>query len=159
MKFLLLILLSIFVINCKSRSSSSLSGKNGTGGGAIYCPNGIKNLVVGPYAIFLDLADAVFLKENSESKYFKGYKFEPVKEKIPDTYKGRFSYLNIAQYYVDFLKDCDWDLQHPPKTWKKRLCESVSHEYECLVPQMPNSMNADYKSWEIRFEKYLHYLN
>ena len=67
--------------------------------------------------------------------------------------------FDTREEYLDFLKSCDWDLKNPPKTRKNWLCNSISHEYECIVPHMPNGMNADYDSWKIRLEKYLKFLN
>lgn len=67
--------------------------------------------------------------------------------------------FDTREEYLEFLTACDRDLQRPPKTRKKRLCDSVSHQYESIVLHMPNGMNADYDSWKIWFEKYLPYLH
>ncbi len=67
--------------------------------------------------------------------------------------------FDTQEEYYDFLKNCNWDLLSPPKTRKKRLCDSVSQHYECIIPHMPNWLNADYESRKIRFEKHFQYLN
>ncbi len=72
---------------------------------------------------------------------------------------GGWEVFDTKDEYYNFLKNCDRDLQNPKKNRKNRLCDSVSLEFKCIVPQMPNWMNADYMSRKIRFEKYFKYLN
>jgi uncharacterized protein len=44
------------------------------------------------------------------------------------------------------------------KKWRENIKEVLSTTHECLLPRMPNAMQADYTAWSIWFEKIIPYL-
>lgn len=59
--------------------------------------------------------------------------------------------------YVEFLKSAQIDLEQK-KSWRSTLPEALGEEFEVILPQMPNKLNAKYHEWKIWFEKYFPFL-
>lgn len=58
--------------------------------------------------------------------------------------------------YINFLKTKEVTLDKLlKKDWKTSLQEKLGGEYQVVAPQMPNSQNARYLEWQIRFERIL----
>jgi predicted alpha/beta hydrolase family esterase len=70
---------------------------------------------------------------------------------------GGQTYNSYDQYLSD-LKTFVVDPYTLKKKWRMTLGETLGGEYEVLVPEMPNKMNAKYREWEIWFEKYAPFL-
>lgn len=59
--------------------------------------------------------------------------------------------------------DCLKSLTYDPyiieqKKWREGIKDQLIETHECIMPRMPNAMNADYRAWSIWFEKIIPYL-
>lgn len=71
---------------------------------------------------------------------------------------GGDSFDSDVEFY-DFLKSLIYD-PYPveQKKWRDGIKEALIETHECIMPRMPNAMNADYIAWSIWFEKLIPYL-
>ncbi len=72
---------------------------------------------------------------------------------------GGDSYATYEEFISNFSKivvSLEWMNFND---WKKNLQKVLGHEYEVLLPRMPNPQNAKYREWKIYFEKLLPQLN
>jgi hypothetical protein len=60
--------------------------------------------------------------------------------------------------YIEDLKTFTVDPFLEKKRWRVTLKEVLGTEYEVLLPEMPNKMNAKYLEWEIWFDKHVPFL-
>lgn len=67
--------------------------------------------------------------------------------------------FDTQEKYFTFLEWYEVDPYKVKKSWRDRLIFWLHNQVECFMPQMPNKRNADYRSWKIRFEKYLPYID
>lgn len=70
--------------------------------------------------------------------------------------------FNTYEEYLKFLKDwqIDFEEYRAGKTdWKRGLAEKLGPDFEIIMPDMPNKINAKYSEWKIWFEKFVPYLN
>jgi pimeloyl-ACP methyl ester carboxylesterase len=71
---------------------------------------------------------------------------------------GGDSFDNPEEFH-DFVRSLTYDpyaIEH--SKWRDQIKETLIHTHECLMPRMPNAMNADYTAWSIWFEKLFPYL-
>lgn len=62
--------------------------------------------------------------------------------------------------YIVFLKTKEVTLERLlRKDWKNSLQGDLGDTYQVIAPQMPNSQNARYLEWKIRFERIIPLLN
>jgi len=69
-----------------------------------------------------------------------------------DTYEEYFSFLENLEF--DFER-----IRLKEKSWKKTLGEKLGEEFEVILPEMPNPLNAKYVEWKIMFDKLAPFLN
>lgn len=62
--------------------------------------------------------------------------------------------------YYSFLASRDYDPFAPAwdKNWSDNLQNDLGDEFECIKIPMPNKWFADYKAWEIVFEKFFPFM-
>ncbi len=72
---------------------------------------------------------------------------------------GGDSFDTTIEFY-NFLKSLTYDL-YPveQKKWRDEIKDALIETHECIMPRMPNAMNADYKAWSIWFEKVIPFLH
>ncbi len=68
-----------------------------------------------------------------------------------ETYKEYLSFLK--NWKIDFTR-----YQSPKNDWKRNLGRAMRKNYEVILPDMPNKINAKYSEWKIWFEKFLPYI-
>lgn len=62
--------------------------------------------------------------------------------------------FDTYEEYISFLKTKEVTLEKLlRKDWKTSLQDKLGDEYQVIAPQMPNSQNARYLEWKIRFER------
>jgi uncharacterized protein len=72
---------------------------------------------------------------------------------------GGDSFDTNDQFY-DFLKSLDYNpFAVEQQKWRDNIKEALVETHECIMPRMPNALNADYVAWSIWFEKLLPYLH
>jgi len=72
--------------------------------------------------------------------------------------KGWETKENYKDFY-DFLENQDFEpYKEIKKRWNRNLWETLWDDYEVLEVPIPNRYFADYKAWEIMFEKVLPFL-
>lgn len=67
----------------------------------------------------------------------------------------------VYEHYDAFVKDMSTFVVDPfpeKKKWRTTLKESLGEDFEVMLPEMPNKMNAHYSEWKIWFEKYVPFL-
>ena len=71
---------------------------------------------------------------------------------------GGDSFLTYEEY-LDNLKSSpvDYERLKPSKGWKDTVAEQIT-DADILLPEMPNSANAQFEEWKIMFEKILPFL-
>ena len=71
---------------------------------------------------------------------------------------GGDSFLTYEEY-LDRLKNSplDYERLKPGKDWKDTVAEQIT-DADVLLPEMPNSANAQFEEWKIIFEKILPFL-
>ncbi|MDP1706880.1 MAG: alpha/beta fold hydrolase [bacterium] len=60
--------------------------------------------------------------------------------------------------YLKFLKDWPVDLNRyrlGKIEWKKNLHKTLGEDYDIILPEMPNRINAKYSEWQIWFDKFV----
>ena len=60
--------------------------------------------------------------------------------------------------YIAFLKAFRIDIKRyasGKKEWKEKLGKIMGKNYEVVIPEMPNRMNARYGEWKMWFEKFV----
>ncbi|MDP2705651.1 MAG: alpha/beta hydrolase [bacterium] len=60
--------------------------------------------------------------------------------------------------YLKFLKDWQIDLDRyrlGKIEWKKNLHKILGDDYDVILPEMPNRINAKYAEWQIWFDKFV----
>ncbi|MFA5249109.1 MAG: alpha/beta hydrolase [Candidatus Paceibacterota bacterium] len=70
--------------------------------------------------------------------------------------------FDTYEEYVECLKGYKIgleDIRNKKNRWKKNLGEDLGNDFEVILPQMPNEMNAKYAEWKIWFEKFSPLLN
>ena len=61
--------------------------------------------------------------------------------------------------WMEFLRTLEVDpFEESSQRWKHFLAQDLGEEWQVLMPEMPNKLNAKYAEWEIWFEKYIPYL-
>jgi len=68
--------------------------------------------------------------------------------------------FDTYEEYLAFLKSREIDFERyriHRKDWKATLDEKLGNEFEIILPDMPNKMNAKYLEWKIWFEKFIPY--
>jgi predicted alpha/beta hydrolase family esterase len=71
---------------------------------------------------------------------------------------GGNSFDNITEFYED-LRQREFDpYQSERKKWRDAIKDALIETHECIMPRMPNAMNADYEAWSIWLEKLIPYL-
>lgn len=69
--------------------------------------------------------------------------------------------FNTYEEYFSFLKDFEIDFERikfREKSWKKKLPEELGSDFEAILPEMPNALNAKYAEWKIMFDKFIPFL-
>ncbi len=62
--------------------------------------------------------------------------------------------FNTYEEYLEDLKSVTLNLERlRSRGWKSSFQEKLGDEYDVLIPDMPNKMNAKYLEWKIWFEK------
>lgn len=61
--------------------------------------------------------------------------------------------------FCESLAKKKYDPFEDKRDWKDRLIIQAKDTHQCINPMMPNSRNAIYRAWRIRFEKIFSYLN
>lgn len=70
--------------------------------------------------------------------------------------------FNTYEEYLKFLKDWQIDFENyrtRKSDWKKGLAEKLGSDFEVIMLNMPNKMNAKYFEWKIWFEKFILHFN
>ena len=70
--------------------------------------------------------------------------------------------FDTYEEYLSFLKNFEIDLgmlKLREKSWKKTLAEELGGDFEVILPEMPNTLNAKYAEWKIMFDKFTPFLN
>lgn len=70
--------------------------------------------------------------------------------------------FNTYEEYLKFLKDWQIDFEdyrNGKSGWKKTLGERLGFDFEVIMLNMPNKINAKYLEWKIWFEKFIPHLN
>ena len=70
--------------------------------------------------------------------------------------------FNTYEEYLSFLQNFEIDLERMKlreKSWKKTLGENLGGDFEVILPEMPNALNAKYAEWKIMFDKFIPFLN
>ena len=67
------------------------------------------------------------------------------------TRKAYFGFLKALR--IDFKRYLSAKI-----SWKKRLGKALGRNYEVILPDMPNKMNAKYAEWKIWFKKFIPHL-
>lgn len=67
--------------------------------------------------------------------------------------------FDTDEEFYDFLKSLNYnpDAQEQKK-WRDGIKEALTETHECIMPRMPNAMNANYTAWCIWFEKVIPFL-
>jgi len=68
--------------------------------------------------------------------------------------------FDTYEEYLKFLKDWRIDFEeyrNPESGWKKNLAKDLGPDFEVIMPNMPNEINAKYLEWKIWFEKFIPY--
>jgi len=62
--------------------------------------------------------------------------------------------------YMDFLRNFEIDISYytTKKSWKVWLRDALGEDYEVILPEMPNAINAQYEEWKLWFEKLFSFL-
>lgn len=66
--------------------------------------------------------------------------------------------FDTYEEYLKFLKDWEIDFEEyrsGKSGWKKTLGERLGKDFEVIMPNMPNSLNAKYAEWKIWFDKFI----
>ncbi|MFA5742754.1 MAG: alpha/beta hydrolase [Candidatus Paceibacterota bacterium] len=69
-----------------------------------------------------------------------------------DTYEEYFSFLKNLE--IDFER-----IRLREKGWKKTLGEKLGENFEVILPEMPNALNAKHAEWKIMLDKFIPFLN
>jgi len=67
-----------------------------------------------------------------------------------DTYEEYIAFLR--GYQIDFER-----YRNHTKDWETTLNDELGEEFEVILPDMPNKINAKYLEWKIWFEKFIPY--
>lgn len=70
--------------------------------------------------------------------------------------------FNTYEEYIAFLKEWQLDFEKyrtHKKDWKANLADKLGEEFEVILPDMPNKINAKFAEWKIWFEKFIPFLN
>jgi len=70
--------------------------------------------------------------------------------------------FDTYEEFLDFLKNrkIDFDEYRTKKDgWKRNLGEELGSDFEIIMPDMPNKINAKYSEWLMWFEKFLPHFN
>ena len=70
--------------------------------------------------------------------------------------------FDTYEEYLSFLKSFEIDFERyrvGKMDWKRTLGGALGADYEVILPDMPNKINAKYAEWKIWFEKFIPYLN
>lgn len=70
--------------------------------------------------------------------------------------------FDTQEEYLEFLKG--WqiifeDYRTEKRDWKKGLAEKLGPDFETIMPNMPNKINAKYFEWKIWFKKFIPHFN
>lgn len=71
------------------------------------------------------------------------------------------STFDSYNHFIDFLKSIEIDFSRylgERKYWKSHLREELKNEFEVVMMEMPNKMNAHYAEWKIWFDKIVPHL-
>jgi len=61
--------------------------------------------------------------------------------------------------YLEFLRNHDINFAKMTRAgWKENLRSDLGEDFEVILPQMPNKVNARYEEWKIMFEKLIPFL-
>jgi hypothetical protein len=69
--------------------------------------------------------------------------------------------FDTYEEYLSFLKNFEIDferIKNREKNWKKTLPEELGSDFEVILPEMPNALNAKYAEWKITFDKFIPFL-
>ncbi|MFA5386874.1 MAG: alpha/beta hydrolase [Candidatus Paceibacterota bacterium] len=69
--------------------------------------------------------------------------------------------FDTYEEYLSFLKNLEIDFERiksKEKSWKKNLGKKLGNDFEVILPEMPNALNAKYIEWEIMFGKLIPFL-
>ncbi len=72
---------------------------------------------------------------------------------------GGDSFDTTAEFY-EFVRSLKYDPYDATeqKKWRDGIKEALVETHECIMPRMPNALNADFLAWSIWFEKIVPYL-
>lgn len=71
---------------------------------------------------------------------------------------GGDSFLSYEDYLYSLKNSAlDYDRLKPSKSWKDTIVNQIT-DADILLPNMPNSANAQFEEWKIMFEKILPFL-
>lgn len=67
--------------------------------------------------------------------------------------------FDTEEDFWEFLKKRSYNPFDTRKSWRDWIGWALSEDFEVMEPTMPNKQNAQYKAWQIWFEKLFPYLN
>ncbi|MES2966826.1 MAG: hypothetical protein V4668_03490 [Patescibacteria group bacterium] len=67
--------------------------------------------------------------------------------------------FDTTEEFYNFLRSCTYNPYATEQNkWRDGIKDNLVETHECIMPRMPNSMNADYRAWAIWFEKVIPFL-